>query len=210
MRHRKLLISCTPFIAAAAVAGLVPHTPMLSLSVSRIEAMEVSQKDGKALENWAVTIGVTNVSSDWITLDNHKIEVAAKVANRWVVAERPDFWASMSSGADGELTLLVPTRAEACRVSLGYAPGWPSDSIECFLRFNPVCQRFLPSVCDWAADHTPKLWRHVTFQLTLPKAPTWASPKVSGAHNPRSSADAGFAICLQFGRRWSGAADSER
>jgi hypothetical protein len=213
MRHGKLLISSTALItAAAAVAVLRPHRPVLSLSVPRVEAIEVSEKGGGVLENWAVTVGVTNVSPDWVTLDDQRIEVAARVANRWVAVERPDFWRWMSSGADGELRLLVPAGAEACRVSLGYVPDWRdnSSSIEDFFRFNPVCQRFLPRVCDWAADHTPRLWRHVSFELAVPRAPTWTSPKVSGAHNPRSAADAGFALCLQLGRAWSGAADSER
>lgn len=198
MRHGKLLISSTVLItAAAAVAVLRPHRPVLSLSASRVEAIEVSGKGGGVVENWAVTAEVANVSPDWVTLDNQRIEVVARVANRWVPVERPDFWRCMSSGADGELRLLVPAGAEACRVSLGYVPycRWYSSSIEDFLRFNPVCQRFVPIVCDWAADHTPKLWlwRHISFELAVPRASTWASPKVSGAHNPRSAADAGIA-----------------
>jgi hypothetical protein len=38
----------------------------------------------------------------------------------------------------------------------------------------------------------------------------WLELEVADVSNERSPADAGFALCFQFGRLWSRAADSER
>jgi hypothetical protein len=182
MRRRKLLISGMVVIAALAVAALRSPVPTVQLSVSRVEAMEVSHEDGRAGENWAVTIDVTNLCLNGLTFDDHRMNVSAKLANRWVVVERPGLFHYLSQGGYGDFTILVPPRAEACRISLACSPESVSDKIEYFLRHNRVCRR-LPWVCGWAADHTPKPWRRVLVELALPKSPTWAPPKINWAHN---------------------------
>jgi hypothetical protein len=193
-----VLIGGVIFVLAATAFLLWPSRPDIALNVSQVEAFQALQPQGKDLDLWLVTIEATNLTSKALFFASEKPMVKVKPTDPWTKPDRAGLLDCLLPGEKRGFALTVPPGSYACRLVIECRLGALGGKVERFFRSSPV----LPKASAWAADHLPR--KRIAVEVPLPKAPTWASPKIGETHNHRPGVDAGGAFCLQIERHWPG------
>ena len=78
--------------------------------------------DDDGSESWLVTLSISNGSAGRLTVAREWLNVEAKVANHWVEAATLESLGDLPRRGTREVLILVPFRADACRLDIKYLP----------------------------------------------------------------------------------------
>jgi hypothetical protein len=182
MRNRKLLIVGGAFavIAVAIMFGLSrPVGPLIALTVSEVEAIQVLPEDIGGRQHWAATFEVTNLTSSSLSFAEMKARVVIRVGENWQASDGTHTVSYLQSHQRGKFTLLLPEQSETCQFLLECIPDPLRERVDHFFNVCGFSSRF-PRLCRWLVDHCPQRYRHLRFELSLPKTPTTIAPTYQG------------------------------
>jgi hypothetical protein len=120
-------------------------------------------------DHWCVTFELKNLTRAWLRWAPEKTKVCAGMRRGWVPLQAYD-WAAYELAPTREMKfdIDIPREIDSCRLMFEFSPESFRDRIEGFFRWGPLHQ-WLPKQCDWVADRTPKLHRHMETEAFLPK-----------------------------------------
>jgi hypothetical protein len=191
MGRRNMLIGGAIVVVAAALLILRPSRPDIALSVTQVEAMQAVQPEGRDVNLWSVTIEATNLTSNDLYFASERTMVKVKPDAPWAKPDRAGVLDGLCPGGTRSFALTVPPGSCACRLVVECHPF--CGKIGRFLRRSQVFQR--------VADHLPR--RQIAVEVMLPRAPTFASPKLIETHLFRG-ADGGGCCRFEGSGVWRG------
>jgi hypothetical protein len=183
MSRRKVLGGVAGVTAAVLLAMYL--WPMLSirqpvLNVVRVEPAEIIDDTGKEMSLVTFTISNperrTNHVENLCFVGDSGRRIEAKVADRWIVVERPSLrlWGcQLGPGEKCEEEILLPTGTGACRLWLRYTgPGFSARLFRLAARLPLAVRRRLSNrFWRWANISGPSShWREIRIELPLPPA----------------------------------------
>ena len=105
---------------ALGVAALWPARCPVDVKLVRMEASGVVDDDGT--EPWLVTLSISNRTGGVLSFPKEKPGVEAGVNGLWVGAQSISALGDFLDGRQRELLVLVPFRADSCRLRIKYLP----------------------------------------------------------------------------------------
>jgi hypothetical protein len=172
MRRRRVILSAILLapIVGIALLGILPKRPALAWRVVKVwPGGPAWVLDGMESNCWRVDIEVTNLTSSEIIVDWNRDETAFKVAGRWENLSIGALMPHLDPTESQSFSIVIPRRAQACRLQMYYERGPLWYETDGFLRDHGI---FVPDAiiipCMKLNKKLPGHFKRLNIEVEMP------------------------------------------